>query len=105
MISSLLVVERISEASNCQNHQVVPSRDTWRLEGYLLEGDFFWTLHEAGVSNIADLVTPRDAHGSTLKCGDTESIKATLIWRYLHYRHVLDTTGSPLLISVPLEVD
>ena len=60
----------------CQTHAVVLLKDTWRVEGYLPEGDVYRRLHEAGVSTIARLIAAGDVHGPTHKCGDTESIKA-----------------------------
>jgi len=75
-------------------------KDTWRVEGYLPEGDVYRRLHEAGVSNTAGLIAAGDVDGPTHKCGDTESIKARItggsIWHHVHYRLVLDTVGFPL---------
>ena len=91
---------RCYEAYDCQTHEVVLLKDTWRVEGYLPEGDVYRRLHEAGVSNIAGLIAAGDVDGPTHKCGDTESIKARTtgasIWHHVHYRLVLDTVGFPL---------
>ena len=67
---------RCYKAYDCETHDVVLLKDTWRVESYLPEENVYRRVHEAGVSNIAGLITAGDVHGPTHKCGDTESIKA-----------------------------
>ena len=56
---------RCYEAYNCQTHEVVLLKDTWRVEGYLPKGGVYRRFREAGVSNIARLVAAGDVHGPT----------------------------------------
>jgi Fungal protein kinase len=51
---------RCYEAYDCQTREVVLLKDTWRVEGYLPEGDVYRRLHEAGVSNIAGFIAAGD---------------------------------------------